>query len=120
MIDIRLACIDAPERGQAPWGERSTQYLKQLLPLGAKSSYRPVGTDRYGRVVAEIFVNNQSINLKMVRRGEAVVYHRYLSSCEADRQKYLDAEAQAKRQSLGFWSQPDPEMPWDFRKRNRN
>jgi Micrococcal nuclease (thermonuclease) homologs len=120
MIDIRLACIDAPERGQAPWGERSTQYLKQLLPLGAKISYRPVGTDRYGRVVAEIFVNNQSINLKMVLQGEAVVYHRYLSSCEADRQKYLDAETQAQRQSLGFWSQPDPEMPWDFRRRNRN
>jgi endonuclease YncB( thermonuclease family) len=71
-------------------------------------------------MVAEIFVNNQSINLKMVRQGEAVVYHRYLSSCEADRQKYLDAETQAQRQSLGFWSQPDPEMPWDFRRRNRN
>jgi endonuclease YncB( thermonuclease family) len=120
MIDIRLACIDAPEMGQTPWGERSTQYIKQLLPVGTRINYRPADTDRYGRMVAEIFVNNQSINLKMVRQGEAVVYHRYLSSCEADRQKYLDAEKQAQRQSLGFWSQPDPEMPWDFRKRNRN
>jgi endonuclease YncB( thermonuclease family)/ABC-type phosphate/phosphonate transport system substrate-binding protein len=120
MIDIRLACIDAPEMGQTPWGERSTQYIKQLLPVGTRINYRPADTDRYGRIVAEIFVNNQSINLKMVRQGEAVVYHRYLSSCEADRQKYLDAETQAQRQSLGFWSQPDPEMPWDFRRRNRN
>jgi len=120
MINVRLACIDAPEMGQTPWGERSTQYIKQLLPVGTRINYRPADTDRYGRIVAEIFVNNQSINLKMVRQGEAVVYHRYLSSCEADRQKYLDAETQAQRQSLGFWSQPDPEMPWDFRRRNRN
>jgi endonuclease YncB( thermonuclease family) len=120
IVEVRLACIDAPEKGQAPWGERSTQYIKQLLPVRTQISYRPVGRDRYERLVAEVFLNDQSINLQMVRQGEAVVYHRYLSSCEADRQKYLDAEAQAQREKLGFWNQSDPEMPWEFRRRYRN
>jgi len=120
MVEIRLACIDAPEMGQVPWGERSTRYIRQLLPTGTQISYRPAGRDRYERLVAEVFLNNQSINLLMVRQGEAVVYHRYLSSCETDRQKYLDAEAQARQEKLGFWNQSDPEMPWEFRRRYRN
>jgi micrococcal nuclease len=29
--------------------------------------------------------------------------------------QYLQAENQAKQQRLGFWSQSNPVMPWDFR-----
>ncbi|WP_219884641.1 excalibur calcium-binding domain-containing protein [Merismopedia glauca] len=40
----------------------------------------------------------------------------YLKNCASNRQQYLAAEANAKRRKLGFWDQPNPLMPWDFRR----
>ena len=33
-ITVRLACVDAPERAQTPWGQAASERLKQLLPIG--------------------------------------------------------------------------------------
>ncbi|WP_208766816.1 thermonuclease family protein [Nostoc flagelliforme] len=52
--------------------------------------------DRYGRLVGELFLGNQSVNLQMVREGQAVVYTQYLGNCAVTKDEYLKAEAQAK------------------------
>lgn len=44
-----------------------------------------------------------------------VVYRKYLNGCAANKDRYLRAEAIARQQHLGLWSQADPQMPWDFR-----
>jgi micrococcal nuclease len=67
-ITIRLGCVDAPESSQA-WGSEAAQRLKQLLPKGQAIALRKIGTDRYGRVVAEVFVQGQSVGLQMVSQG---------------------------------------------------
>ena len=113
---IRLACVDSPERSQKPFGSQSTSRLKQLLPLGTAVQVREITRDRYGRTVAELYVGKQSINLQMVKDGQAVVYRQYLSGCAATKDQYLQAEAQAKKQRLGFWNQTSPVMPWDYRR----
>ncbi|GJD23926.1 hypothetical protein RIVM261_088820 [Rivularia sp. IAM M-261] len=64
-IEVRLACIDAPEPTQ-PWGSESAEKLKQLLPPDQKVELRETGKDRYNRTVAELFLNGQSVNLRMV------------------------------------------------------
>ncbi len=115
-ITVRLACIDTPETGQAPWGEQAANRLKQLLPVGQAVQVREVDVDQYGRTVGELFLGNQSVNLMRVKEGQAVVYTQYLSGCSETKEQYLDAEAQAKAQKLGFWNQPNPVMPWDFRR----
>ena len=115
---IRLACIDAPEKKQS--GEKeSTDKLKQLLPIGQNIKLRLVNRDRYKRLIGEIYLNNQSINLQMVAEGQAVVYRQYLSGCLDSKDNFLNAESKAKNQKLGFWSQSNPIMPWEFRKMNR-
>lgn len=119
-ITIRFACIDAPETAQTPWGPQASNRLKQLLPPGQAVQVREVDVDQYGRTVGELFLGNQSVNLTMVREGQAVVYREYLDNCADTRQEYLDAEAQAKAQKLGFWNQPNPVMPWDFRRGKRS
>lgn len=55
-------------------------------------------------------MGNQSVNLKMVKEGIAVVYTQYLSGCSETQDQYLAAEAQAKAQHLGFWNQANPMM----------
>lgn len=115
---IRLACIDAPETGQKPHGERSREYLKTQLPIGTVASFDIKEKDRYGRFVAEVFVGNKNVNLTMVQQGHAVVYTEYLKNCPQSEKNLLSAEAIAKRKKLGFWNQTKPVMPWEWRRRN--
>ena len=77
-LTVRLGCIDAPEKKQSPWGLLATKRLKQLLRVGSKISLRSIGTDRYKRIVAEVYVNNRSINTNLVQEGHAVVYRHLL------------------------------------------
>lgn len=116
-MTVRLACIDAPERAQAPWGQAASERLKQLLPIGQGVQLREVDRDRYGRAVAEVSVNGQSINLQMVQEGMAVIYPQYFHNCAATQAQYRQAEAIAKQQGVGVWnlSNPLPTMPWQFR-----
>ncbi len=120
VMTIRLACVDSPERSQSPWGQQSTSRLKQLLPPGTPVQVRTITRDRYGRTVAELYVGKQSVNLQMVRDGQAVVYRQYFSGCAATKDQYLQAEAQAKKQRIGFWNQELPVMPWDYRRGKRS
>ena len=117
---IRLSCVNAPKRAQSPWGQQSTSRLKQLLPAGTAVQVRTVTRDRYGRTVAELYVGKQSINLQMVKEGQAVVYRQYLSGCTATKDQYLQAETQARQKRVGFWNQKLPVMPWDYRRGKRN
>jgi endonuclease YncB( thermonuclease family) len=34
-VTIRVACIDAPETAQAPYGQRARQALQEMLPVGS-------------------------------------------------------------------------------------
>jgi micrococcal nuclease len=119
-ITVRLGCVDAPESTQAPWGQQSANRLKQLLPSGQAVQVREIERDRYGRTVAELYLGNQSVNLMMVKEGQAVVYTQYLNNCAATQDQYLAAEAQAKAQKLGYWNQSNPVMPWDYRRGKRS
>lgn len=115
-VTVRLACIDAPENSQVPYGPAARDRLRELLPRGTQISFQEGDRDRYGRIVAEVFVEGTSVNLKLVQEGQAVVYRQYLSSCPESRETLLAAEAQARRAKLNFWSQEDPLMPWDYRR----
>ncbi|MBD2364851.1 thermonuclease family protein [Anabaena minutissima FACHB-250] len=119
-ITIRLGCVDAPELKQTPWGQQSRNRLQQLLAVGQSVQVRSIERDRYKRLVAEVFVNNRSVNLTMVQEGQAVVYRQYLKGCDRTKDQFLQAEANAKQQNLGFWNQSQPVMPWDFRRGKKN
>ncbi|HEY9699070.1 MAG TPA: thermonuclease family protein [Trichocoleus sp.] len=113
-ITVRLACIDAPESNQ-PGGQQSAARLRQLLPPNQAVQLVKVDQDRYGRTVAVVFRNRQSVNLQMVQEGQSVVYRDYLSGCPTSRNQLLSAEQQARSARRGFWSQANPVMPWDWR-----
>ncbi|MCP9832153.1 thermonuclease family protein [Synechococcus sp. HJ21-Hayes] len=116
-ITVRLACIDAPETAQSPWGQQARRFLQQRLPIGREVSLEVKTIDRYGRTVAEV-ISEININLAMVEDGQAFAYRQYLAGCNA--QDYLDAEFRASRRRYGVWQLPGGiTRPWDFR-RSRN
>lgn len=110
---IRLACIDAPEMAQAA-GKASRERLAQIIPLGTPVRLRVVAMDRYGRSVAEVFKGELNVNLALVQEGRAVVYPEYVYQC--DEPKFWEIQDTARSRGLAFWSQPNPTMPWDFRR----
>ncbi|MBM5816664.1 MAG: thermonuclease family protein [Cyanobacteria bacterium K_Offshore_surface_m2_239] len=115
-LTIRLACIDAPELAQAPWGARSRAMLALRLPVGRSVRVIPHSIDRYGRTVAEV-ISELSIPLVMVEDGQAFAYRRYLAGCNA--KEFLDAEYRARRHRYGVWQVPGGlTRPWLFRRRS--
>ena len=64
--------------------------------------------DQYNRILAECFVNDESLSKYLVRRGFAFAYRKYSK-------KFVEDEEYAKANKLGLW-QTEFEFPWDFRK----
>lgn len=113
---VRLACIDAPELAQNPYGTRSKKILQTLLPIGKDVRLRVQAMDHYGRTVAEVFTNKGNINQLMVKQGHSFVYRQYLGKC--NRAHYISLETQAQKSGLGVWSVGSSgiQRPWDFRR----
>ena len=68
------------------------------------------GKDRYKRILAECFVNNESLSSYLVRSGYAFAYRKYSK-------KFISDEEFAKSNKLGLWSM-EFDYPWDWRKKN--
>jgi endonuclease YncB( thermonuclease family) len=111
---VRLAQIDAPERGQ-PWGRRARQ---ALVRLAEHRTARLVIVDRddYGRTVADVYVGEAFVNEALVRSGDAWAYPRYVRQPQI-----LAAEDDARRAGRGLWRLPagEREPPWEWRRKHR-
>lgn len=116
---IRLAYIDAPESQQAH-GKAARDALNDL-------AYRKTvdvwvfDRDRYQREVAQIHLNDRDLNLAQIEQGHA--WH-YVSIAKRQQSKmgyalYAAAEMDARYHKKGLWRQREPQVPWDFRRRER-
>jgi endonuclease YncB( thermonuclease family) len=117
-LNVRLACIDAPESSQAPFGSQARQQLQALAPVGSSVELRIKATDRYGRSVAELTRGGRNLNQALVASGVAVVYWQYIAGC--DRQTYGRLETEARLKGLGVWDVSGGlTRPWDYRSGQR-
>ena len=114
---IRFSGIDTPELNQScvKKGVKNSCGLnaKQILIdkiLDNKVKCIKEGKDRYKRILAECFVNNESLSRYLVRSGYAFAYRKYSK-------KFIIDEDYARSNKLGMWSM-EFEYPWDFRKNN--
>ena len=114
-LTIRVACIDAPEMAQAPYGQQAREALQALLPVGSSVTLKTQTKDRFGRTVAEVFTaDGRNAGLTLVQLGNAFAYRQYLKQC--DEWAYLDREKLAERYRVGLWKvEGGIERPWDFR-----
>lgn len=114
-VRIRLAGIDAPEKGQA-FGQASKEHLSRLaFEKFVEIHYQT--QDRYGRIVGKVLLDGIDICLMQIRNGFAWHYKKYEMEQEpADRTLYVEAEEQARADQLGLWSEANPIAPWDHRR----
>ena len=69
---FQLAGIDSPERGH-PGHDEAREFLSAEIKAGLSmvETFKP---DKYGRWLAELYVDGASVNAKMIVAGHAVPY----------------------------------------------
>ena len=105
---VRLADIDTPEKDQ-PWGTEATTALRQWS-MSKPARIEVVDEDRYGRLVATLWVDDENINRRLVKEGHAWVYRKYLRDASL-----IELETKAKSSRTGLWSSNNVIKPSDWR-----
>lgn len=106
---VRLANIDAPEKGQ-DFGRQSRASLLEMLGK-RQVQIDTQAVDQYGRIVGMISVAGRNINQEQVRRGMAWGYSHYHSD-----KAHLALQSEAQQARRGLWAQDRPQPPWQWRK----
>jgi endonuclease YncB( thermonuclease family) len=111
----RPAGSRAPATEGQPFGSEAASYLRDLV---AEKQVRlePYGKDGSGRMLAVVWLGDINVNLTLVKEGLAWV------SPDVPvlkvRVELEVAERQARVGKYGLWALPNPESPWEFRKRH--
>ena len=115
---IRLSGIDTPEKDQTcrkagiTWrcGFKATETLRDWTYT---KEVRCVGDtkDRYGRLIANCFVDGYNVNARLVYEGLALAYRKYSK-------QYVPEEDIARAAKRGMWA-GEFVPPWDWRKGKR-
>jgi micrococcal nuclease len=113
---VRLTGIDSPEYGQT-FGSLARHALLKMLPPGTAARLeRDVAlTDRYGRLLAYVWVGSTLVNEAMVRDGWAVLYTVPPNVKYAER--FSRAQKEARARGTGLWAQRGFDcLPSEFRR----
>ena len=108
-VRVRLAQIDAPEKKQ-PYGPEAKAALTALLSEHSVTvEYEK--TDRYGRIIGQVYADGVDVNRTLVETGMAWVYRDYVHTVA-----YEHAEEAAREAHRGLWANPYPTPPWVYRR----
>lgn len=100
---VRYVGINAPDNGQ-PFEEESTDFNKKLIEgKKVKLEYDAYRSDRFGRILAYIIIDNKNLSIELVKKGLAKVVIYKKRKPLIYQQKLLDAEIEAKSKKLGIW-----------------
>lgn len=87
---IRLSLTNTPERGESGYSE-ATLFTNKMCPVGSmilidqddKQQY-----DAYGRLLANVYCNGESLNSALLYKGHADILTQYCSSSEFSEEKW--------------------------------
>mgnify|MGYP003684685771 FL=1 len=111
----RFSGIDAPEIKQTCekdgalflCGAKAKEVLQNKISGHKVTCVEEEEKDYYKRILAECFVNGESLSAYMVRSGYAFAFRKYSK-------KFIKDEEFAKANRLGLWKSSF-EYPWDVR-----
>ena len=114
---IRFTGIDTPELKQTcinngvkvPCGITAKEILVNKIGDNKVKCINE-GKDQYKRILAECFINEESLSSYLVRSGYAFAYRKYSK-------KFIKDEDYARLNKIGMWSM-EFVYPWDFRRNN--
>lgn len=118
-VKVRLSYIDAPEltdgdsdieKNQMYFATLAKDELERLLQ-GKNLELFIQGEDQYGRVLGEIFADQENINQRLLKEGFVALYYKHPKD-------YESYERSAKKLKKGIWDTKNPLLiePYKFRK----
>jgi len=104
---VRLWGVDSPDQGKCYFDE-ATKILEQELTT-KKITFDRKGYDGYGRILARVYVDGESVEEILVATGAAVAYdasevHDDLRPGKEYFDRLKKLEEKAKNEKLGMWS----------------
>ena len=124
---VQLAYVDAPDQSKKtgkvqPFHKESKEAL-ELMILNKDLIIESFGKDRFGRIKGMVFLDKLNVNLELVRRGLAEIYHPVRRKPEQYKKYYVDqlfhAEGLAKEEKEGVWGDPSYISPYQFRRQKK-
>jgi len=109
-IKVRLNGIDAPELHQLS-GKEAQMYLADLI-RNKNVTIIDKGSDKYGRMIADVFIDGKKVNEELIKNGHAWHFKNYSSD-----KKLAELEDQARLCYRGLWASTSPIPPWEFREK---
>jgi endonuclease YncB( thermonuclease family) len=106
---VRLAEIDAPEKGQ-PYFETARQALASQVS-NQTIAVTLTEWDKFGRIIGEVRLGDEYINAWLVAEG-----HAWVSRDFSDDPLLPILEEQARAENKGLWALPETDRiaPWDW------
>ena len=111
--NLRYLLIDTPElnhkqQGKQPFAEEATKRNDELLKSGKLEIEFDIGEheDKYGRLLAYVYIDGQSVQQKLVEEGLARVAYIYPPNTK-HLDPYKEAEKKAQQAGIGIWSIED-------------
>ncbi|MBP0724668.1 thermonuclease family protein [Bacillus sp. RG28] len=107
---VRLLLIDTPEtvhphKPVEPFGKEASNFTKQTLPSGSTIQVElGIGErDKYGRLLAYIYMNGKMINEQLLEKGLARVAYVYPPNTKHI-DEFRDIQSKAQKKAIGIWS----------------
>ena len=124
-MEVKLLGVELPEpprpgsageleEGQ-PFGTQAFAYLRDLA-LERQVQLVTYGKDRMGRLLSVVWLGDINLNVALVKEGLAWVDPSL--TITAARAPLDVAERQARVGKYGLWALPNPEPPWEYRRRH--
>lgn len=109
---VRLIGADTPETVKPnwpvePWGREASRFTKKFVAGGeVRLEFDGSPRDKYGRVLAYVWVERRMLNEELLRAGlaRAELEYRYSDAMKA---RFRRAEAEARAARRGIWSGKD-------------
>ena len=126
-ISVRIVAVDTPETAKfgaagQKYGDAAADFARQKLS-GKRVSVKLHGRDRYHRVLGSVYYQDgffkRDIGEELVKSGLAVVYRQSGGKYPNGIAYWNKAEEEARRLKRGIWSEPQVELPSEYKKKMR-
>ena len=113
---VRLIGADTPETVKPnhpvePWGPQATEFTKAFLSGGeVRLEFDAESRDKYGRILAYVWVGDRMLNEELIRAGLARAEMQYRYSA-ANKARFRQAESEAQAARRGIWSGEKSSLP---------
>ena len=109
---VRLLHINTPEKGEVGADEATALCKKLAENKTVELRFGKVFEDHYGRLLAEVYAEGQSINQRLIEEGLAHVF--LIPPVPAkDRKRLIKAQVNARSKGVGIWKE-DPRYSGEF------